>query len=222
MMSSSINHKYTFHYSQPEEYHFSHDSVFLAQFVFDWLQKNLNQETNQIADLCAGCGIIGMDLLFHLNENKINLPILTDFIEVQNIYESHFVKNKNELYKNINQKNMDLNFVNSNYEALANDNNFKSKYDLIVCNPPYFKVGQGKLSPSEFKNRCRFYIDSDFINLLKFIKHSLAGSGIAFVLLRSLKDHGLDWEMDQLAAELDLKFEIVGNVRGTEILKIKI
>ena len=221
MMSSSINHKYTFHYSQPTDYHFSHDSVFLAQFVFDWLQKNPNQEANQIADLCAGCGIIGMDLLFHLNENKIKLPSLTDFIELQNVYENYFKKNKIELEQILNQKT-ELNFINANYADLTTNENFKSKYNLIVCNPPYFKIGQGKLSPSEFKNRCRFYIDSDFMNLLKFIKYSLVQTGVAFILLRSLKDHGPDWNLNKLSHDLDLKFEIVGDVRGTAVLKITI
>jgi tRNA1Val (adenine37-N6)-methyltransferase len=216
-MSSSINQKYTFQYSQPEEYHFSHDSVFLAQFVFDWLKKNPNFKINNLADVCAGCGIIGMDLLFHLNENQCKLPAQTDFIEVQNVYESHFEKNKTEL----NQKT-ELNFINANYADLAINEKYKSKYDLILCNPPYFKVGQGKLSPSQFKNRCRFYMDSDFLSLVKFIKHSIAESGMAFVLLRSLKDHGTDWGLDQLSNQFDLNFEIVGDVRGTDVLKIKI
>ena len=217
---SSVNQKYTFQYSQPEDYHFSHDSVFLAQFVFDWLQKNTDYKINQMADLCAGCGIIGMDLLLHLNQNKMSLPAQADFIEVQKVYESHFEKNKIELEKILNQKS-EIHFISANYADLLVDSKFKSKYDLIFCNPPYFKTTQGKLSPSEFKNRCRFFIDSDFSNLLKFLKHSLSKNGVALLLLRSLADHNDDWGLDVLSDELDLAVQTVGHIRGTDVVLIR-
>jgi tRNA1Val (adenine37-N6)-methyltransferase len=217
---SSINQKYTFQYSQPDEYHFSHDSVFLAQFVFDWLLKNPDHKINQIADLCAGCGIIGMDLLFHLNQEQLQLPLQTDFVEVQHIYESHFEKNKIELKKHIHQKS-ELNFVNANYADLVVDENFKSKYDLIICNPPYFKTTQGKLSPSEFKNRCRFFIDSDFLNLMQFVKHSMTKTGRAFILLRSLKDHGENWDLPNILQSLGLRSENMGEIRGTDVVMVR-
>ncbi len=216
---STINQKYTFQYSQPTEYHFSHDSVFLAQFVCDWFIKNTNTKINQMADVCAGCGIIGMDLLFHLNQHQIPMPKGIDFIEIQNIYESHFEKNKIELLNHINL--MNLNWVCENYANLNSNDNFKSKYDLIVCNPPYFKPNQGKLSPSEFKNRCRFFIDSDFVNLIKFIKHALTSNGCAFILLRSLADHNDDWGLDQLSEQFELTFEYVGDVRGTVVVLVR-
>lgn len=217
---SSINNKYTFNYSQPTEYHFSHDSVFLAQFVFEQIKNNPYHQINYMADLCSGCGVVGMDLLFHLSANQLPLPQRSDYIEVQDIYKTHFDLNAQILNKNVN-KDISLEFVNKNYQDLVSDPSFKSKYDLIVCNPPYFKLGQGKLSPSEFKNRCRFYIDSDFSYLLKFIKHSLNINGQAYILLRSLIDHNLDYDLSQLSKEFNLKMNTVGDIRGTSVVLIK-
>ncbi len=213
---STINHIYTFNYSQPAEYHFSHDSVFLAQFVFDWLKKN-PQSIDSMADLCAGCGIIGMDLLIHLFKNSNQLPTQIDFIEVQNIYTEYFNNNKFQVSEIIGQAT-NLNLILQNYEQLLSVSAAQAKYDLIVCNPPYFKVGQGKLSPSEFKNRCRFFIDSDFLNLIKFVKYSLVSKGSALILVRSLLDHNDSSDFESIANYLELDATIVGNIRGTSVV----
>jgi len=91
-MPSSINNYFTLNYSQPEEYHFSHDSIFLSRHVFEII-KSQGLHYNRILDLCAGCGVIGIDLLFHINKEKLKLPLELDFIEIQNIYFPHFQKN---------------------------------------------------------------------------------------------------------------------------------
>lgn len=61
---SSINKYPTFHYSQPSDYHFSHDSVFLAREIFERHSDQLAKGNVQILDLCAGCGIVGMIYYF--------------------------------------------------------------------------------------------------------------------------------------------------------------
>jgi len=83
-------------------------------------------------------------------------------------------------------------------------------------------VGQGKLSPSEFKNRCRFFIDSDFINLLKFIKHALSQTGTAFVLLRSLSDHNDSHDIEKISEDLNLSYQIVGQIRGADVIALRL
>jgi len=160
---TSINPHYTFQYSQPDEYHFSHDSVFLARKVFEEI-RNENITQYEVLDLCAGCGIVGLDFLFHCNKELNLFPKRCDFVEVQEVYEDYFKKNASNISKNI------CHFLNMNYSKLTQENR---KYDLILCNPPYFNLGQGALSPSTFKNRCRFFIDSDFNTLLTTIKQTM-------------------------------------------------
>ncbi|MGZ3691925.1 MAG: methyltransferase, partial [Pseudobdellovibrio sp.] len=162
---SSINPIYTISYEQPEEYRFSHDSVFLAQFVYEHYKNQLTEST-RVLDLCAGCGIIGLDLLFHFYSNHKKAPQSVDFIEVQSVYEKYFSTNALSLTEKLQLK-LPLNFLNLNYRDLVLSAGYKNKYDLILCNPPYFKKEQGRLSPSEFKNRCRFYIDSNFRELIQ-------------------------------------------------------
>ena len=170
---SSINPHYTFNYSQPKGYRFSHDSVFLARRAFELERENVRDDW-RILDLCAGCGIVGLDFMFHCRQNVERV----DFLEIQDEYRPHFEKNSAFVKC--------ARFVHGNYAE------FKSEegYDLILCNPPYFRAGQGKLSPNALKNRSRFFIDSDFQSLFLAIERNLRG--VAYVLLRDLKAHGVN------------------------------
>lgn len=213
---SSINHYPTFEYSQPEEYRFSHDSVFLARRVYE-LFKEKNLSSLKGLDLCAGCGVIGLDFLYHCTHEAKQLVKSFDFIEVQAVYKDHFLEN----CKTLNTPHTRLEFINANYQSLLGSN-FTKKYDLILCNPPYFQVGQGKLSPSEFKNRCRFFIDSDFQNLLSFIEQSLAPGGQAYILLRDLGDHGINYQYEaQQILSPDIQFNNLGDIRGTDLICLR-
>jgi tRNA1(Val) A37 N6-methylase TrmN6 len=206
-------------YEQPEEYRFSHDSVYLARHVFNWLKCNPQFKYPTVADICSGCGVIGLDLLIHLFQNKSQLPEQIDFLEIQDIYRHYFEANQREALKTTQSK-LEMNFIQKNYSALQGNDFFLNKYDLVLCNPPYFQLGQGKLSPSEFKNRCRFFIDSDFKELLQALQYSLNTKGIAFVLLRSLADHKIEYDLNSLSNQYQLEIQVDGDIRGTDVLRI--
>ncbi|WP_374033719.1 RsmD family RNA methyltransferase [Bdellovibrio bacteriovorus] len=211
---SSLNPHFTFSYSQPEEYRFSHDSVFLARQVFEHLNEDLGTMT--ALDLCSGCGIVGLDFLYHCKTAGRAYPAEFDFMEVQKVYLEHFKKNLEPFSDNVPT----VSFVNQNYEALQTTE-FHNRYDLILSNPPYFRINQGKMSPSEFKNRCRFFIDSDFTNLIRGIDASLKPEGRAFILLRDLQDHG--WNpLEEARRLLNGRREIkkVADIRGTPLVLI--
>ena len=206
---SSINKYPTFHYSQPSDYHFSHDSVFLAREIFERHSDQLAHDNIHILDLCAGCGIVGMDLLFHqLNEKSFKGEV--DFLEIQEIYHEHFLKNKELLQSHFANQPVSLNWVQNSYASVNND----KKYDLIVSNPPYFVVGQGMLSPNEFKNRCRFFVDSDWQTMIRFIQSSLKPQGQAYFLVRE----ELKAPMLKLFPEITFPFQ----VRGTWVAHLKL
>ena len=208
----SKNSIYTFDYFQPSEYRFSLDSVFLAQLVAKKYANHPQLSELTILDLCSGCGVIGLELSIHLESiTKI------DFLEVQNIYREYFLKNVQGIKgENLN---LDFNLIIDNY---ANFNLDQAKqYDVIVSNPPYFFKEEGLLSPSEFKNRCRFFLDSDFKELIACIMRSLKVDGEAFILLRPGVHHGRDLflELKNLINDQSLA-EIFGEVRGTNVIRI--
>ncbi len=218
---TSINPFYTFQYDQPKEYHFSHDSVFLARDVFEIIESK-GLIVKHALDLCSGCGVVGLDFLFHLKnslrmENK--LPEQMDFIEVQTVYKDFFHSNNQRLELPVNRK-----YLNLNYADVFHHVELKNKYDLIICNPPYFRPTQGTLSTSEFKNRCRFFIDSDFKTLIDAIDYLLKPRGQAYVLIQDLADHGIfiEEELKSFTKNLDLKtIEKIKKIRQTDLYLIK-
>jgi tRNA1Val (adenine37-N6)-methyltransferase len=140
---------FTYSYSQPDEYHFSLDSIHLAEFVAEDLRSQPNLSSLRVLDLCAGCGVIGFELSWYVRELR-----QIDFIEVQEIYTPYFQKN----VETVNRPELHTEWHVMNYDVLL-EKQWESKFDIIISNPPYFQAGHGMLSPSAFKNRCRFYYD---------------------------------------------------------------
>lgn len=212
----SKNSIYTYDYFQPEQYRFSLDSVFLAQKVAELLKVVPPKELLEykILDLCAGCGIIGLELTLHL---KALLKV--DFLEVQEVYRPYFQKNVEMIYPEVGLEK--LQFLQMNYRDLMNEK-FHHQYDLIVSNPPYFLKNEGLLSPSEFKNRCRFFIDSDFKTLIEATLFCLKPKACAYLLVRSGTPHGRNPLNDiKMILGERASSQIIDQVRGTDIIEIR-
>lgn len=207
------NDIYTYDYFQPEEYRFSLDSVFLAQKVSKLIHHNNDLETWKVLDLCAGCGIIGLELSLH----SPTLSVI-DFLEIQENYRPYFEKNVSMIYGEGPLKQ--LRFLQKNYADLLKPE-YENTYDLIVSNPPYFFKNEGLLSPSEFKNRCRFFLDSDFKTLIEAIANVLKIESSAFVLVRKGTHHGRN-PLDDIQTILGSRalVQVCDEVRGTDIVQI--
>ena len=113
-------------YQDDELYTFTSDSVLLAKFA------NVKMGDN-VADFCAGSGIVGF-YLYALNSDKIkNLT----FFEVQNsLY--------NLCSKSIAENGLGEKTTAINTKLQDIDKSYNERFSLIVCNPPYMKVGQGQ------------------------------------------------------------------------------
>lgn len=205
--------QFTYHYKQPDEYHFSLDSIHLAEFVAKQMQSRTDLDTLRVLDLCAGCGVIGIQLSWYLRSIQS-----IDFVEVQDIYTEYF----NQNVATVNRPELQLRWHLLNYNEL-HKKNWGGKFDLIISNPPYFKENHGMLSPSQFKNRCRFYLDSSFENYIRALENSLATNGKAYFLLRPLKQHGLDLfaDVQKILQETSIKIEKISNIRGTDIILLE-
>ena len=52
-------------YAQPDYYRFSQDSLDLVKFALD---NYSFRKQDQVIDICAGCGVVGMELLLKSKE----------------------------------------------------------------------------------------------------------------------------------------------------------
>lgn len=164
----------------------------------------------RILDLCAGCGVVGLELNFNCEKlAKI------DFLEVQEVYLPHFEQN----IKQAKKPGAEFRFLLMNYADLKKPE-FHEQYEVVVSNPPYFFPGEGLYSPNEFKNRCRFFIDSDFNNLIASTHHVLKPKGSGFFLIRPGSHHGRNLIDDIKRLELFSSVQIVDEVRGTHVVEL--
>lgn len=202
-------------YSQPEGYRFSHDSIELAQRAAEFVtSRALKREGAtpkfRVLDLCAGCGVVGLELAKILKANEVDVSgIEVDFNEVQSAYEDHFRRNSDWAASWLKTR-----WLQMNYADLGGE-----KYDLIVSNPPYFDRAHGNLPPCALKARARFFLDSDFETLLESVSSVLAPGGTALILVRDLKDHGIRRESSFTRVFGSNDWEWLKPIRGTGLVR---
>lgn len=230
---------FTIEYSQPSEYRFSQDSVEAPLAVAEWASVHLIESSptspaptaaaassgsihkgvsvTRVLDLCAGSGVMGLEFAFHFPRS-----VAIDFVEVQSVYREHFATNagRMQLAKQARGERLEVQWIERNYETLLAPE-YRDRYPLVMANPPYFRIAQGMLSPSEFKNRCRFFMDSTPEAFWDVCVHVLKPGGSAFILSRPLDDHGFD-VLEEISRRLrySATVEKWRDIRGTDLLKI--
>ena len=107
---------------EPGRFNFSLDSTMLAHFV------KINKNSNKIIDLCTGNAPIPLMLTLRTDAQVDAVELQKDSAD-----QAHRSVCINNLDKRIKIFQQDLIGVHS---LLG-----KSKYDIVTCNPPYFKVG---------------------------------------------------------------------------------
>lgn len=205
-------HLFTYEYSQPAEYHFCQDSVLFPKFVAQYLKSHPVTDEFRVLDICAGCGVIGFELAHYEPRLK-----KIDFLELQEEFRKHFDANLQITRKSPE----DFRFIQANFSELKKPE-FANQYDLIVGNPPYFFPGEGRLSPSAFQNRCRFFLEGDLKTLIEGVVNALKpDTGVAFLLAKSGEKHGRRSLRDLvlwLAGRGSV--EVATEIRGTSVLRL--
>jgi tRNA1Val (adenine37-N6)-methyltransferase len=115
--------------SQPIDGHrYGEESLALAGFV------NAGHG-DVLADLCSGCGVIGLYIAVRDKPKKVLLVEIQP--ELDAIAQQNVQKNKlSEIVK----------CVNADYREFASQ--CAGSVDVIVSNPPFFRKGEGRLPPN--------------------------------------------------------------------------
>lgn len=146
-------------YQDDSLYTFTSDSVLLAKFAS--VKKG-----DVVADFCAGSGIVGF-YLYGLNKDKIKS--LT-FFELQ------------KPLKDLCEKSIEENGLSDNVFAVQGrlqdiDKEYNEKFSLIVCNPPYMKVGSGEVDKNDSVALCKAELSLTLSELVKATSKALKFGG---------------------------------------------
>ncbi len=153
-------------YQNPEMFSFSLDSVLLPNFV------TINKNIKNILDIGTGNAPIPLIL-----SQKTNAHITA--IEIQK-----------EVY-NLAQKTIQINHLENQVSLINADikqlyqTMEPNYYDIITCNPPYFKVTKkSNLNKNDYKTIARHEIELNLDNLCQIAKKLLKNNGVFAIVHR--------------------------------------
>lgn len=151
-----------------DSYRFSVDSILLLNFI-----RLKNYEN--IIDLGTGSGILPL-LLFGKKKGL-------------SIYGVEIQKDLADMAR----RSVELNKLQNGIIIIQEDfrnlkNNFKNQqFDVVVSNPPYISMGQGKINPSINKAIARHEIKGDLEDMISVSNYLLKNKGRIYLIYRSAK-----------------------------------
>jgi tRNA1(Val) A37 N6-methylase TrmN6 len=153
-------------YSQPDFYRFNEDSTALINWV---LGSGLTPSS--VLDLGAGSGILGIEVA------RILKPQTLTLVEVQDEFQP-FLKINTDRFLPSTVTPVIVIKKFSEYSSA-------DKFDLIVCNPPYYLPGKGEVSTNPNRAVARSFMVDSWPVLLAKISEFLASEGKAFIVLKN-------------------------------------
>lgn len=146
-------------FQDDEAFLFSLDSVILANFV------SIRLTDKNIVDLCSGNAPIPMLLSFRTKANILGVELQKDIYDLG--YES-IISNKMD---------KQISFVNYDIKNLV-DEKYEGKYDVVTCNPPYFKYKEGSLiNQNKNKMIARHEVCTNLEEVIKISSYILKMNG---------------------------------------------
>lgn len=146
-------------YQDSDCFSFSLDSVMLANFA------SIRLKDKRIADLGCGNGVIPLIMSLRTDKKIIGVEIQEKMADMAR---------RSVEYNKLDEQ---IEIINSNMKDYAVDENIES-FDLITCNPPYFKVNdKNYFNESYEKMIARHEIEINLEDLLVVVRKLLKNNG---------------------------------------------
>ncbi len=146
-------------YQYDDAFKFSLDSILLAEFA------EIKKDDRKILDFCSGNGVVPIVLNYKFKKDIIGVEIQKEIYSLaqQSILKNHMENN--------------ISFINDSVMNLGNyfpGNNF----DVILCNPPYFKYNFGShVNENELKRIARHEITVTLEQIISQAEYLLKDKG---------------------------------------------
>ncbi len=146
-------------YQDPDSFNFSTDSMLLADFA------SIPARVKNICDLCTGNAPIPLYFSLRTKAKIIG-------VEVQEHSYDLAIKSVEE-----NKLENQIEIINDNLINIS-EKIGKNKFDLVTCNPPFFKVGNNRINPNDAKAVARHEILANLDDIVKEAARLLNSKGI--------------------------------------------
>ncbi len=146
-------------YQDPDSFNFSTDSMLLADFA------SIPARVKNICDLCTGNAPIPLYFSLRTKAKIIG-------VEVQEHSYDLAIKSVEE-----NKLGNQIEIINDNLINIS-EKIGKNKFDLVTCNPPFFKVGNNRINPNDAKAVARHEILANLDDIVKEAARLLNSKGI--------------------------------------------
>ena len=143
---------------------FSLDSLLLAEYV-------KLTDNKKILDMCTGNAPIPLIISLKTNSEIVGFEIQED---IANLAKMSVQENK--LEGQIRIINDDINNIGDYYQ--------EEYFDIITCNPPYFKKNSSLINKSDYKSIARHEVKIDLENIFKLSYKYLKSNGILYMVHR--------------------------------------
>jgi tRNA1Val (adenine37-N6)-methyltransferase len=163
-------------------YRFSIDALLLAQFAEPG-------PVDRMIDLGTGCGVIPLIIAFRKKTGKIT------GVEIQ------------PSLADLARRNAALNRLSTRITIVEKDlrnlegKGFKGNFDLVLSNPPYRKVGAGRVNPRREKALARHEFKATLQDVLRAAQYLLKEKGRLAMIYPASRAAELIYEMRQFHLE---------------------
>ena len=179
-------------------YRFTSDSVLLSRFA-------KAKKGDEVADFCAGSGIVAFHF-FALNRQKASSMRFTLFELQQPLME---LSKKTAAYNNFDN----FSFVCGRLQDIPKE--YREKFSLILCNPPYEKKDTGFDNETYEKAICRKEITLTLQEIAKAASAALKYGGRLVLLNRADRLAEICYTLREVHIEVK-KIQFVGGRYGSK------
>ena len=159
-----FDYKMRYIWQLEDGFKFSLDSLLLAEYV-----KLSNNK--KILDMCTGNAPIPLVISLKTNSEIVGFEIQEDIASLAKMSVQ-----ENKLESQIRIINDDINNIGEYYQ--------EEYFDIITCNPPYFKKNSSLINMSDYKSIARHEVKIDLENIFKLSYKYLKSNGTLYMVHR--------------------------------------